>query len=382
MKAKVSYSELSSVLGYVNTILSDKTVDEKMKNVIFLVGQDEVTVVGYSALTFARTRLNDVETEGVDGEWEFQVKSSELNKIIASYNNLYKTKVDYIEFEKNTANNKIKVIVHEEAIKEEDARLSQTGRFNLDNIPILDSVNKEIHMEFPSESDSIFSGDLLLYIDSLFPLMSNDSSSSLGSKLNFSDDYIFVTTSYISSFFANKLPYSFKGVTLGYSSVNFLKKLCDGAESIDVQRIDRYLCIQSGMTEAFLKYQNVKVRYETYVNRMSTDNGIVLDRLYLKDVLRRMMVSSQDGVAQMQELGLEVSNSGFSQVIPINNKKGDVDNLKFKLSVPVLSKTIVGDDSVFPGELFLYFVKTGPTGYLLYIKDSTGGWFSTIQVRV
>lgn len=382
MKAKVSYSELSSVLGYVNTILSDKTVDDKMKNVIFLVEKDEVTVVGYSALTFARTKMNDVETEGVEDKWDFQVKSSELNKIIASYNSLYKTKVDYIEFEKNPSNNKIRVIVHEEAINEEDSRLAQTGRFNLDNIPILDSVNKEIHMEFPSEPDSILSGDLLLYIDSLFPLMSNDSASSLVSKLNFSEDYIFVTASYISSFFVNKLPDSFKGLTLGYSSVNFLKRLCEGVESIDVQRIDRYLCIQSGMTEAFLKYQNVRVRHEPYVKRMSNENGIVLDRLYLKDVLKRMMVSSQDGVAQMKELGLEVSNDGFMQVIPVNNKKGDVDNLKFKISVPVLVKTIVGDDSVFPDQLYLYFVKTGPTGYMLYVKDATGGWFSTIQVRV
>ena len=382
MKAKVSYSELSSVLGYVNTILSDKTVDNKMKNVIFLVEKDEVTVVGYSALTFARTKLNDVETEGVDENWDFQVKSADLNKIISSYSSLYKTKVDYIEFEKNTSSNKIRVIVHEEAIKEEDSRLAQVGRFNLDNIPILESVNKEIHMEFPSEPDSILSGDLLLYIDSLFPLMSNDSSNSLGSKLNFSNDYIFVTTSYISSFFMNKLPDSFKGLTLGYSSVNFLKKLCDGVESIDVQRIDRYLCIQSGMTEAFLKYQNVRVRHETYVNRMSTDNGIILDRLYLKDVLKRMVVASQDGVAQMKEHGLEVSNDGFMQVIPVNNKKGDIENLKFKLSVPVLVKTIIGDDNMFPDEVFLYFVKTGPTGYLLYVKDATGSWFSTIQVRV
>lgn len=382
MKAKVSYSELSFVLGYVNTILSDKTVDDKMKNVIFLVEEEDVTVVGYSALTFARTKLNNVEVEGVEGKWDFQVKSAELNKIIASYSTLYKTKVDFIEFEKTPSSNKIKVIVHEEAIKEEDSRLSQTGRFLLDSVPILDSVNKEIHMDFPEDSDSILSGDLLFYIDSLFPLMSNDSSSSLVSKLNFSNDYIFVMASYISSFFVNKLPDSFKDVTLGYSSVNFLKKLCEGVESINVQRIDRYLCIQSGMTEAFLKYQKVKVKHDSYVKRMSTDNGIVLDRLYLKDVLKRMMVSSQDGVAQMKELGLEVSNNGFMQVIPVNKKKGEVDNLKFKISVPVLVKTILGNDSVFPDELFLYFVKTGPTGYLLYVKDATGGWFSTIQVRV
>lgn len=382
MKVKVSYSELSSVLGYVNTILSDKTVDDKMKNVIFLAEKDELTVVGYSTLTFARTRLNDVETEEVEDKWDFQVKSSELNKIIASFNSLYKTKVDYIEFEKKPSDNKIKVIVHEEAIEEADSRLSQTSRFSLDNVPIMDSVNKEIHMEFPEESDNISSEGLLLYINSLFPLMSNDSNSSLVSKLHFSEDYIFVTTSYISSFFANKLPDSFKGLTLGYSSVSFLKKLCEGEESLDVQRVDKYLCIQSGMTEAFLKYQNVKVRHEPYIKRMSTDNGIILDRLYLKDVLKRMMVSSPDGVAQMTELGLEVSNSGFTQIIPVNDKKGDVDNLKFKISVPVLVKTIIGVDSFFPGELCLYFIKTGPTGYMLYVMDRTNSWFSTIQIRV
>ena len=380
MRAKVSFSELSSVLGYVNTILADKTVDEKMKNVIFLVEKDEVTVVGYSALTFARTKLNDVEVEGIDEDWDFQVKSAELNKIITSYSNLNKTKVDYIEFD--SFKNKIKVIIHEEAIKEEDARLAQTGSFLLDSIPIQEKVKNDIHMDFPEETDSILSSDLLLYIDSLFPLMSNDSSSSLVSKLNFSNEYIFVTASYISSFFVNKLPDAFKDLTLGYSSVSFLKKLSEGVESLNVQRTEGYLCVESGMTEAFLRYQKVKVKYDPYVKRMNTDNGIVLDRLYLKDVLRRMMVSSQDGVVQMKELGLEVSNDGFTQIIPINNKKGDVENLKFKMSIPVMVKTILGNDSFFPEEVFLYFVKTGATGYLLYVKDATGGWFSTIQVRV
>lgn len=288
MKLRLSYSELQSVLGYVNTILSDKTVDEKMKNVIFLVEDGLATVVGYSSLTFSRTKLNDCETEDVEDKWSFQVKSSELNKIISSYNNLYKTKVDYIDFVE--FKNKIKVVIHEEAIKEEDSRLSQTGNFLLDNIPLLEAIKREITLDFPEETDSILSSDLLLYIDSLFPLMSNDSASSLVSKLNFAKDYIFVTASYISSFFVNRLPDAFKDLTLGYSSVNFLKRLCDGVESIDVQRLDKYLCIESGMTEAFLRYQRVKVKHEPYVNRMNSDNGIVLDRLYLKDVLKRMSV--------------------------------------------------------------------------------------------
>lgn len=382
MKIKVNFNELSSVLGYVNTILSDKTVDDRMKNIIFLVSKDEATIVGYSALTFSRTKLNDVETEEIaDGEkWDFQVKAAELNKIMSCFTSLYKTKVENMEFIQDKS--KVRVVVHEEAIKEEDARLSQVSRFTLDSIPIMDSVSKEIHIEFPEDSDSILSTDLLLYINSLFPLMTNDSTNSLTSKINFSKDYVFVMSSYVSTFFVNKLPEAFRDLTLGYSSANFLKKLCEGAESVDVCRIDRYLCVQSGLTEAFMKYQKVKVKAESTVKRMSKDMGIVLDRLYFKDVLKRMMISSQDGVVQVHESGLEVSNDGFTQVIPIANKKGDVDGIRFKVSVPMLSKTIAGDDGYFPEELYIYFANTGKSSYSLFISDSSGAWFSTMQVRI
>lgn len=382
MKAKISYSELVSVLGYVNTILSDKTVDDKMKNVIFLVEKDEVTVVGYSPIVFARTNMSDIEVSDVEDNWDFQVKSSDLNKILASFTNLYKTKVDYIELEKIETNSKIIVTIHEEALKEEDDRLSQTSRFLLDNIPIMESVKKEIYMDFPEETDIVPSEELLIYINSLYPLMSNDSASSLVSKLNFSEEYVFVNASYINSFMKNKLTDSFKGLTLGYSSIAFLKKLCEGVDGITCKKIERYLCVESGVTEAFIKYQKVKVKPDTYVKRFSNENGIVLDRLYLKDVLKRMLVASQDGVAKVTDLGLEVSNNNFSQILPLEKVKGDVENLSFKLSVPVFMKTILGDDNIFPDKVFLYFVKTGSNGYLLFVRDATGGWFSTIQVRV
>lgn len=378
MKLKVNYDELSSVLGYVNTILGDKSVDEKMKNIIFSVSEKETRVIGYSPLTFSRTQLNDVEVDGVSDVWEFQVKAAELNKIVSSFSSLFKTKVTSVEFEK--ADSKIAVKLTEEAIKEEDSRLSQVSKFAMDNVPLAESIKREINLEFPEDTSSIISGDLLLFIDSLFPLMNNDTASSLVSKLNFADDYIFVITTYMSAFMKNKLPDAFKDLTLSYSSVNFLSKLCNSAESIDVEKTDKHLCIESGSTQAFIKYQHVKVKHEQYVKRMAQDNGIVLDRLYLKDVLKRMQVTSLDGVMKVVDEGLEVSNDGFAQVIPINKTKGDVEGVKFKASVPILLKTIVGNDSVFPDQLFIYFVKSG-SGYIMYLKDSTGAWFATTQVR-
>lgn len=380
MKLSLDYEELGEVLGYVNTVLSDKTVDEKMKNIIFDVNDDEVRVIGYSPLTFSRTKLTETSADLGDS-WRFQVKASELNKILGCYTSLSKTKVTGIEFEE--ADNFVNVIVHEEAIDEADSRMNNDAEFTLNNISILDSVKSEISIDFPEEVDSAESDEILLYLDSLFPLMSNDSGSSMSSKINFHSDYVFVLSSHTSSFFANKLPDSFKDLTLGYSSSAFLKKLCEGdVEFIEVKKTDKYLCIRSGMTEAFLKYQRTKIDPKPYVSRMSKDNGIVLNRLYLKDVLKRMTASGSEGVLRMVDGdALEVITGSFNQRIYLDNKKGEVDDLSFKISVPIFIKTIIGNDDVFPEELYLYFVKKGVNGYIMFVQDSTGGWFSTLQVR-
>ena len=122
MKLTLDFSELVSVLGFSNTILSDKSVDDKLKNVIFMVSEKGCKAVGYNACTFHRTELKSAEVEDIsDDGWEFQVKASELNKIVSSFSSLYKTKVEKISFEKEGV--KVRLTVYEEPIDEKDARL-------------------------------------------------------------------------------------------------------------------------------------------------------------------------------------------------------------------------------------------------------------------
>ena len=56
-KITLSFEELNRVLSYINTILSDKSVEDKSKNVIFLVNDNDVTLVGYNQVTFSRTSM-------------------------------------------------------------------------------------------------------------------------------------------------------------------------------------------------------------------------------------------------------------------------------------------------------------------------------------
>lgn len=380
MKIKVDFSELQSVLGYSNTILSDKSVDDKLKNVIFLVTPDSVKLVGYSVFTFSRTELENVEIDDSipDTGWQFQVKASELNKIVSSFSSLSRTEVSKLAFEDDGV--RIKVTVHEEPIEDGNVKLEQDSNFILENAPILKNIDSDIHMAFPDDADMLTSGDLFLYLDSLFPIMNNDTANSMASKINFASDYVFVITSYMSAFMENKLPDAFKEVTITYSSANFLKRLCEGTDNMSVARIDKYICIQSGNTEAFMKFQKVKVNYKMYVEKRSKDMGIVIDRLYLKDVLKRMGNIMPDGKGYiLEDETLQVVNNSFQQVIPLENIKGEVVGVDFNLSATIFDKILIGRDDVFSSDVFMYFVPTA-RGYILYTSDKTGAWFSATQL--
>ena len=381
IKLGLSYDELSSALGMSSIILSDKMVEEKLKNVIFIVKKDSVCICFYNSLTFCRTEVEKVVVEGIEDEktWIFQVKAADLTKVLSGFSSLYKTKVDSIRFEENKS--KIKISIDEVALEEADSRLNQTSVFNLDNVPLTESVRKDIEMEFPDDPEIVFKGDLDLYVSSLLPLM--NSASNLESKLNFADDYVFVIAAYMSVFFKNKLSDQMKNMTLGYSSVSLIKRLCDTVEGndISVKKTDKYLCMQAGNTEAFMRHQPVKIKYQQYIKMMSRDNGVVLNRLYFKDVLKRVgMVSTEGKLTILDDGDITIETPNFNQMIPTEKTRGEVSGVNFKFSINLFERLIVGSDKIFPEEIFLYIVKA-ESRYALFFTDKKGAWFSMTQVH-
>lgn len=376
MKISLSFEELSSMLGYCNIILGDKSVDDKQKNIIFMVKEDGVRVIAYSPYTFVRCSFEKEPEVSLDGksEWVFQVKAAELNRIVTAFSSLYKTKVNSVDFEPDGV--RIKMVVHEEAKEEADASFAQDSVFKFETSPIMEKALVEISTEFPEEVDMLSSGELQFFLDALYPLLSSDG---IGSKINFAKDYAFVVNGAMSAFIENKLPDSFKGLSIPYSSVGFLKRVTEKSEMVGVAKKGRYLCVQEGNLEAFIMFQPVKVKYDMYLKKRSNDKGFVVDRLYLKDVLRRMGNLGVDGKMYVQDDGsLYVCNDNFNQVIPLN-KVRDAYGIQFSTAVQVLEKSILGKDDVLGSELFMYFVDT-QRGYVLYVSDKTGAWFTNTQV--
>ena len=64
----------------------------------------------------------------------------------------------------------------------------------------------------------------------------------------------------------------------------------------------------------------------------------------------------------------------------MDKTKGEVVGIGFKVSVPIIEKLIIGNDSVFPETVFIYLLKAS-SSYSLFITDRTGSWFTQTQVR-
>ena len=121
------------------------------------------------------------------------------------------------------------------------------------------------------------------------------------------------------------------------------------------------------------------IQYKTYIDRLKKDVGIVVDRFYLKDVLRRMGNISTDGTMRVSGEDLIVENNNFQQVIPLIKAKEGAERVAFKVSIYAITSAILGKDDVFKNDVFIYLIPKAH-GYMLYMMDNSGAWLTVSQV--
>ena len=385
MKLKFDFVALTGCLDYVTAIVEDKLLDETMRNIIFKVTQDKVTLTGYNRLVTCHTVVPALEVLEIASEVQYmQIKAKELNDFLNTFKTLGRTKATDVEF--FTDKNKVRMFVYEEPIEgdaDTESRLSQKSTWSFDDIPIKEIVMREINAGADSKAtEMIASVDVLLYLNSLLPLVADDAGSSVPSRMFFGEEYVFVIPRVFATLFENQLPSSFKGVVFSHSSLGFLKKLLACNSSVFVEKTDTHLCISTDTSLAILKYDTKMPDTRLYVDSVDKSNAISMDRIYLKDVLKRLSLIKESISVEIcpEDMTLSVSNTKFKQIIPLLRVKGLTENLKFKLPTDVFASAIVGDDTLFAQELFIY-IKPVTNAVSLVVTDSSGQWKSFLQAR-
>lgn len=391
MKLRLHFDRLVEKLEDVSTVVDDAMLDESVKNIIFKLGNKSLMLAGYNPRAICRTMLDpvDIETEFTEGELPesgvvyFQIKAKELNTFLNTFKGLKQTEAETCEFE--TFNNRIRLNVTEVPKDAEKEYLRQTSRWIFDTLPVKDYIIDEINTEIDSSKlENVASDDVLLYLSSLTPLLQSNGGDNLPSKMHFSEDYVF-TISTFATLFENVLPEAFKNIVLTYSSISFLKKVVEKNDVIFVSKTDTHLIIRVDESEAFLRFQVKMPDCSLYVNSFKKDHAVVIDRQYFKDVLKRFTLVNEAITFEVKPSSntITLSNTKSTQDIPLLQIKNmeQLEGIKFKLAWQILSKAIIGDDSVFSEQLFVYIVPNQKSGYTLIFSDNSGKWFSMIQVR-
>ena len=373
----LDYNTLTYLLDNATSVTSDSALKDADKTIFFLVndGEESIAVAKNSDL-FIRVQFTP---ELVKESGNVQVNSSELSKILGTFSNLSRTRVESVEFKVN--NSKVQVIVHEIAQDEGYEEFAGDTSYSLDSIKIKEKTLEDISVKFDDENAvDVDSMELDIVLSTLMPIM--DSKKGLNNnQIHFASDQIFVMDNRSQVFYKNILPEVFGNSAFRYTSVAYMRKMIQTSNHLRVVISGNKFAIRSenGEIEAYINQLGVRFNYKPTLEGITKENGIILDRAFLKDIIRRLSIMGSDPKVSIQEDGVHITTESFSRVIPIMKSKGNVEGIEFKVNSSLLSSMIIGDDSVMSNNLFLYFERA-TRGIQLTISDDSGAFLSNTRV--
>lgn len=373
----LDYNTLTYLLDNATSVTSDSALKDADKTIFFLVNNEgESIAVAKNSDLFIRVKFTP---ELVKEAGNVQLNSSELSKILGTFSSLSRTRVESVEFKVN--NSKVQVIVHEVALDEGYEEFAGDTSYSLDSIKIKEKTLQDISVEFDDENAvDVDSMELDIVLSTLMPIM--DSKKGLNNnQIHFASDQIFVMDNRSQVFYKNILPEVFGNSAFRYTSVAYMRKMIQTSNHLRVVISGNKFAIRSenGEIEAYINQLGVRFNYKPTLEGITKENGIVLDRAFLKDIIRRLSIMGSDPKVSIQEDGVHITTESFSRVIPIMNSKGNVEGIEFKVNSSLLSSMIIGDDSVMSNDLFLYFERA-TRGIQLTISDDSGAFLSNTRV--
>lgn len=374
----LDYDNLVYLLDNATSVTSDSALKDADKTIFFLIKDEgESIAVAKNSDLFIRVKFTP---ELVKEAGNVQVNSSELSKILGTFSNLSRTRVESIEFKVHKS--KVQVIVHESALDEDYQDFAGDTSYSLDSINIKEKTLQDISVEFDNENAvDVDSMELDIVLSTLLPIM--DSKKGLNNnQIHFASDQIFVMDNRSQIFYKNILPDVFSNSSFRYTSVAYMRKLIQTSNHLRVVISGNKFAIrsESGEVEAYINQLGVRFNYKPTLEKITKENGIILDRAFLKDIIRRLSIMGSDPKVSIQEDGVHISTESFSRLIPISNSKGNVEGIEFKVNSSLLASMIIGDDSVMSNNLFLYLEPVKPRGIQLTISDDSGSFLSNTKV--
>lgn len=397
MRLSTSFEVLTDTIGKVASVVDDSMSSEELRNIIFSVSENELKLIGVSQLITYRKRIElgdfrvqfdetDAPKISADGYYYFQLNSKELTGFLNTFKSMKRTKPSDVIFEPKKGDLIMSVTVVEDSL--DDAEVKNHSTWDFDNVSINKRIFTEMSKPLPADDANwsmVQTKAILYYTANMLPIMAADGGGTLYNILTFGEDFVVGFNQRFNTLMKNVLPDEFKGISLNYRAILFMKNVICDSEMISVSKVENQLVFKTDDSEAFINFLTKMPAYRSFVESYREDNGIAIDRQYFKDVLKRLSLVNESITFSIspEKDTISVSNKKFHQEIPILVKK-EMDALgevKLKVGPQVFQQAIIGDDSQFAPETFLYFVKGEHGGYTTIFTDSSKQWISLAVLR-
>lgn len=388
MIIKTSYEVLEEAMETVSAIVSDKMLQEDLKNVIVWVKDGKTRFAAYSGQIMSATEVDAEVIQENSGVEEFvQLKAKDINDVLNSFKGLKRTVVSRIEI--HVKENEAVMHVFEEPASEEFENAEeyrQVSKFRITKPRVKELVKNEVQkINIDVQGTDVPSVDLLVFVNALYPTVSKETRESTNNVL-FGDEHIYTVPSNYSAIMPNTLPEVFRGFRLQNSVVNFLKNFIQNYDYFTIDKQDMgngmvVLTVKVGSSVAVIKCADMSRAFDMTNFVTTPENGIVVDKQYLMDVLKRMNLSSEaahievsivDGVGTMK-----VVSKTMTQNIPVIKTKGE-GSFPFSIRAELLSTIVFSHTTGLGENVFLYFEYNDRNNIVMAVKDNTGVWQTKI----
>lgn len=389
MKLTTTYTKLSNTLANIYAIVNDNLSSDDIKSIIFRASKDSCEVSGVNAIINYRAFLTPDSfvfecepTELKDGIVAFQLNAKELMGIMNTFKTLSRTTATDLVIQLNERN-KFELI-----ITEVDTQRGTTSDsvYLFDNLPISTLIlNKLGSLSAPEDMLSVDTNALLYYSANLLPIMSSDNQQTLFSQLIFGEKHVVAYNAHFNVVMDNMLPEIFQGIKLSYRAISFMKSVICNTDAISVSRTPQYLIFVGTDFEAYISYTTNIPNYSAIVSSINKEHGIAIDRLYFKDILKRVSLSTDAVTLNLKQVDgackFNISNSRYNKDVDIiqESNMDSVGEINIKLMPAYIAKSIIGEDSQFPETLFIYFSRGTGNNTTVLFSDSSGAW-NTLSV--
>lgn len=390
MQIKVPYETFVSALATNGSVVSDRALQEEMKNTILGFKDGVISLYSFGVSLVNATPLAGAELsleEGETAEGFIGLKHKDISDALDGFKSLKRTKVKELVFTIKT--NAATLAVTEEALdpEAEDAeQYNQTSRFLIKTARIVPTVEKElstIDLSFQGEAHD--SATLLIYIQALYPTIAKQTRESTYSMM-FGNEYVYTALTANVCLLENRLPDTLKGFKLVNNMVGFLQSFITGSEVFEMGKEvgDNgliTLTFKVGASVTRIKCSDMARAFDirNFVDLPS--NAISVDKVYLLDVLKRL----PGGVSQVtvnvelipQGEGtvgtFKITTPTFKQNIPVKRAKGE-GSFAFAIQSDLLMSMIFSHTDLFMDDLFFYLESVDQGYTVLACTDNAQIW--------